>query len=161
MKNIFFTILFLINFLIAEITSEPEKAGLSLQRLQRLNEIMHQLVDNGEIAGIQTAIIRNGYIGHFNTYGNADLENKIPLRDDSIFRIYSMTKPIVSVGLMMLYEEGMFLLDDPVHKYIPEFKNIKVYKPLFPKLKLWPLNKIKYIGKTLNNKTAQKKEMLI
>jgi len=148
MKNIFFTILFLINFLIAEITSEPEKAGLSLQRLQRLNEIMHQLVDNGEIAGIQTAIIRNGYIGHFNTYGNADLENKIPLRDDSIFRIYSMTKPIVSVGLMMLYEEGMFLLDDPVHKYIPEFKNIKFYKPLFPKLKLWPLNKIKYIGKT-------------
>jgi len=134
------------SLLFAQLPVSSDKAGLSKSRLQRLNKIMHSLVDEGKLAGVQTAIIRNGSIGHYDTYGYADLDSKTPLKDDSIFRIYSMTKPIVSVALMMLYEEGKFLLDDPVHKYIPEFKNIKVYRPL--NKNIWPLNKIHFVSKS-------------
>ena len=144
----------LFSLLFAQLPVSPDKAGLSKSRLQRLNKIMHSLVDEGKLAGVQTAIIRNGSIGHYDTYGYADLDSKTPLKDDSIFRIYSMTKPIVSVALMMLYEEGKFLLDDPVHKYIPEFKNLKVHKSLVPnrlfksrKWNIWPINKIHYVRK--------------
>ena len=150
--TIVLTLLF--SLLFAQLPVSPDKAGLSKSRLQRLNKIMHSLVDEGKLAGVQTAIIRNGSIGHYDTYGYADLDSKTPLKDDSIFRIYSMTKPIVSVALMMLYEEGKFLLDDPVHKYIPEFKNLKVHKSLLPNRffksrmwNIWPINKINYISK--------------
>ena len=71
--------------------------------------------------------MRNGKIIHFNSYGYSNLKTKELINEKSIFRIYSMTKPIVSIALMMLYEQGKFLLDDPVEKYIPEFKNIKYY----------------------------------
>ena len=118
MNKILIIIALLFSILPAQISVNPDKAGLSEIRLQRLNKIIHGLVDQKKIAGAQTAIIRNGSIGHYDTYGYASIDNKKPLHDDSIFRIYSMTKPIVSVALMMLYEEGKFLLTDPVHKYL-------------------------------------------
>ena len=131
-KNFFlFSLLLLFsasNFTIGNLpTASPESVGVSSQRLQRLDQQMHQYVDNGQLANIQTAVMRKGKLIHFDTYGYADLENKKPLEDNSIFRIYSMTKPIVSVGLMMLYEEGKFLLHDPIEKYIPEMKDMKVH----------------------------------
>ena len=137
--------IFIFSVIYAQYPLNPAKAGLSKNRLNKLNGVMHSLVDEGKLAGVQTAIIRNGVLGHYDTYGFADIENKTPLKDDSIFRIYSMTKPIVSVALMMLYEEGKFLLDDPVHKYIPEFKKLKAYKPLNENI--WPLSKIHFVSK--------------
>ena len=105
----------------------PESVGLSSNRLARMDEQMHAFVDNEQLAGIQTAIIRKGNLVHLDTYGYTDLESKKPLKENSIWRIYSMTKPIVSVGLMMLYEEGKFQLNDPLHKFIPELKHLKVH----------------------------------
>ncbi|QLG44603.1 serine hydrolase domain-containing protein [Costertonia aggregata] len=106
---------------------EPESVGMSSERLRQMDSCLHKIVDVGELAGIQTAVLRKGKLVHFDTYGYADLENKKPLSPNSIYRIFSMTKPIVSVALMQLYEEGKFQLNDPVHSYIPEFENMKVY----------------------------------
>ena len=108
--------------------SSPESQGFSSEKLMLLNEVMHSFVDNNDLSAIQTAIIRNGKLIHFDSYGNSDILEKDSLESDDIFRIASMTKPIVSIGLMMLYEEGKFQLDDPVYKYIPEFKNLTVKK---------------------------------
>lgn len=116
--------------------------GFSKVKIDRMVSEINKHVDNGEIAGIQTAVLKNGQLVNFNTYGYADVEEKRPLEENSIFRIYSMTKPIVSVGLMMLYEKNMFNLDDPVSKFIPEFENIMVYNG---KNNLKPINQIKII----------------
>lgn len=109
------------------VSDSQTKNGFSKQRLERLNTRMHQYVDNGQLSGVQTLIYRNGEIVHFDTYGKADIASEAPLKDDSMWRIYSMTKPIVSVGLMMLYEQGLFNLNDPVSDYIPAFKDMTVY----------------------------------
>ena len=126
------SILFLCGYLITaqssfEISS-PEMQGVSSEKLELLNDTMHSFVDNNDISAIQTAILKNGKLIHFDSYGNSDISEKSTLKNDDIFRIASMTKPIVSVGLMMLHEEGKFELDDPIHKYIPEFKNLSVQK---------------------------------
>lgn len=126
------SILFLCGYLITaqssfEISS-PEMQGVSSEKLELLNETMHSFVDNNDISAIQTAILKNGKLIHYDSYGNSDISEKNTLKSDDIFRIASMTKPIVSVGLMMLHEEGKFELDDPVYKYIPEFKNLSVQK---------------------------------
>ena len=126
------SILFLCGYLITaqssfEISS-PEMQGVSSEKLELLNETMHSFVDNNDISAIQTAILKNGKLIHFDSYGNSDISEKNRLKNDDIFRIASMTKPIVSVGLMMLHEEGKFELDDPIYKYIPEFKNLSVQK---------------------------------
>jgi len=105
----------------------PENFGFSSQRLALLDSKMHELVNNGQIAGVQTAIMRRNELIHFDTYGFADIESNKSLEENSIWRIYSMTKPIVSVGLMMLYEKGLFSLNDPVHLYIPELKEMLVH----------------------------------
>ena len=78
--------------------------GFDKDRLERLDNRMHQFVDKGQLAGIQTAIMRDGKLVHMDTYGHADIHSKTQLEDDHIWRIFSMTKPIASVGLMMLYE---------------------------------------------------------
>ena len=126
------TILFLFGFLLNAQsdfeTSSPELEGFSKEKLEILNAEMHSFVDNKDISAIQTAIIRNGKLIHFDSYGNSDISEKDALESDDIFRIASMTKPIVSVALMMLHEEGKFKLNDPVYKYIPEFKNLTVKK---------------------------------
>ena len=126
------SIIFLCGYLITaqssfEISS-PEMQGVSSEKLELLNETMHSFVDNNDISAIQTAILKNGKLIHYDSYGNSDISEKNTLKSDDIFRIASMTKPIVSVGLMMLHEEGKFELDDPVYKYIPEFKNLSVQR---------------------------------
>ena len=121
--------LFAIGFTFSQqkiITESPESVGFSSQRLKRLNYKMHKFVDDGKISSVQTAIIRRGKLIHFDTYGYSDIDSKMPLKENSIFRLASMTKPIVSVALMMLYEDGKFHLDDPLEKYIPWFKNPKI-----------------------------------
>ena len=108
--------------------SNPELQGMSSEKLKILNDAMHKFVDNNDISAIQTAIVKNGKLIHFDSYGNSDISDQDSLENDDIFRIASMTKPIVSVALMMLHEEGKFKLNDPVYKYIPEFKNLTVKK---------------------------------
>lgn len=104
----------------------PEDVGLSTERLSRISKSMQELVDDGRLAGIVTMLARHGKIAHFATFGYQNIASSTPMAKDSIFRIYSMSKPITGVALMMLYEEGKFRLSDPVAKYIPEFKNLKV-----------------------------------
>jgi CubicO group peptidase (beta-lactamase class C family) len=107
-------------------TTTPEAVGMSAERLTRLHDAMQGLVDDGRLAGITTMIARHGQIADFHTYGYRDIEADDPMAEDDIFRIYSMSKPITGVALMMLYEEGKFRLGDPVRRYIPEFADLKV-----------------------------------
>ena len=104
----------------------PEQVGMSSDRLARLDDAMQGLVDDGLLAGITTMISRHGKIAHFGTFGHRDIEAGSEMTEDVIFRIYSMTKPITGVALMILYEEGKFRLSDPVHKFIPEFEGLVV-----------------------------------
>ena len=89
------------------------RAGMSAERLQRLDEHFHRLVDEGKIAGVVTWVARRGEVVHEDAYGMADIEAKRPMTKDSYFYVYSMTKPITSVALLMLYEEGRFQLTRP------------------------------------------------
>ena len=105
----------------------PEKVGFSADRLERIRPVMQDYVDDGNMAGFLTVVARRGKIVHFETIGMRDIENNKPIEADTIFRIHSMSKPITSVAVMMLYEEGHFQLNTPVSDFIPEFKNMKVY----------------------------------
>ena len=105
----------------------PEEVGVSAERLERIRPVMQGYVDKGNLPGFLTVIARRGKIVHFETIGMQDVENKKPVEPDTIFRIYSMSKPITSVAVMILYEEGHFQLGTPVSKFIPEFENMKVY----------------------------------
>ena len=107
----------------------PETVGFSSERLGRIEEAMQSYVDQGKIAGTVTFVARQGKIAHLEATGLMDREASKPMKTDTIFRIASMTKPITSLAVMMLYEEGKFLLNDPVSKYIPEFKDSKVLVP--------------------------------
>jgi CubicO group peptidase (beta-lactamase class C family) len=107
-------------------SATPEDVGMSTERLSRVSRAMQEIVDEGRLAGIVTMLARHGKIAHFETFGYQEISSSTPIAKDSIFRIYSMSKPITGVALMMLYEEGKFQLSDPVAKYIPEFKNLKV-----------------------------------
>ena len=107
--------------------SVPEAVGVSAERLERIRPVMQGYVDAGNLPGFLTVVARHGKIVHFETIGMRDVENNKPVEPDTIFRIYSMSKPITSVAVMMLYEEGRFQLGTPVSKFIPEFKNMKVY----------------------------------
>ncbi len=109
-------------------TVAPEAVGMSSDRLERLDSAMQGLVDDGLLAGITTMISRQGKIAHFGTFGHQNIEDGVEMSEDTIFRIYSMTKPITGVALMILYEEGKFRLSDPVHRYIPEFEGLVVAK---------------------------------
>ena len=107
---------------------EPAAVGMSAEGLDELSAAMQGFVDRGELAGVVTVVARHGKIAHFETYGMQDVATGVPMAKDTIFRIYSMTKPIAGVALMTFYEEGRFALDDPVAKYIPEFADLKVAK---------------------------------
>lgn len=109
-------------------TSKPEDAGFSQARLNNIDKLLEENVKNQNIPGAVALIVRNGKIAYFKSFGYSDLEKKTPLKKDDIFRIASQSKAITSLAAMMLWEEGKFLLDDPVSKYIPEFKNPKVIK---------------------------------
>src|SRR5258708_2090345 len=104
----------------------PEKVGMSSERLGRLDAAMQKAVDSGELPGAVVLIARDGQLVYAKSFGWQDRDKKIPMRNDSIFRLYSMTKPVVSVAAMMLVAEGKLGLQEPVSKYIPEFKNMKV-----------------------------------
>jgi len=106
--------------------AKPEAVGLSSERLDRISSAVQHSIDDKRIAGAVTLVLRHGQVAFFKAQGMADREAAKPMQRDSIFRICSMSKPITSVGAMILYEEGKFLLDDPVSKYLPEFKNPKV-----------------------------------
>ncbi|HEY4892613.1 MAG TPA: serine hydrolase domain-containing protein, partial [Reyranella sp.] len=105
----------------------PEQVGLSAQRLDRVRKWMNGWVDSGRLAGMVAVVMRKGELAFAETYGKADLERNRPMRPDTIFRIYSMTKPLTSTAIMMLYEEGRFQLDDPISKFIPGFANQRVF----------------------------------
>ena len=107
-------------------TAKPESVGLSSLRLEKITTVVQGSVDRGEIAGAVTLVARHGHVIWLRATGKQDRENSKPMRTDSIFRICSMTKPLVTLGVMMLYEEGRFQLDDPISKYIPEFGDPKV-----------------------------------
>jgi len=101
-------------------------AGFSPDRLSRIDSVMNRLVSQGYLPNAVTFVARNGQVIHHKAYGWRNIEKRIPAQTNDIFRIASQTKAITSVALMTLYEEGKFLLDDPVSKYIPEFMNMKV-----------------------------------
>ncbi|MDE2580294.1 MAG: beta-lactamase family protein [Rhodospirillales bacterium] len=104
----------------------PEEAGLSPAGLARLSDALQSRIDAGHIPGAVALIARRGRIGYLRAFGRRDPAAPDPMTDDAIFRIYSMTKPIVSTAAMMLWEEGRFLLSDPLAKYIPEFGAVKL-----------------------------------
>jgi CubicO group peptidase (beta-lactamase class C family) len=104
----------------------PNGTGLSSERLDRIGAVMNDHVAKGHIAGAIGLIARRGKVGYFETYGFQDKEAGVAMRKDTIFRMYSMTKPITGVAVLLLYEEGKFYLTDPVSKYLPELANMKV-----------------------------------
>jgi CubicO group peptidase (beta-lactamase class C family) len=104
-----------------------ESVGMSAERLTRLNAAMERLVADKQVAGLVTLVERHGKVVHFNSVGQLDVRKTDALQKDSIFRIYSMSKPVTGVAMMMLYEEGKWQLNDPVTRHIPEFAHLKVY----------------------------------
>jgi CubicO group peptidase (beta-lactamase class C family) len=108
-------------------TASAESEGMSAERLARLNSGMKELVDQGKLAGAVTMVSRHGKVVEFDAVGKRDIAANAPMQKDSIFRIYSMSKPITGVAMMILFEEGKWQLNDPVAKYIPEFAKLKVY----------------------------------
>ena len=106
---------------------DPDAAGLDARRLERITDhLTRRYIEPQKIAGCQTLVARHGAVGYFSSLGSMDLERDKPMAEDAIFRIYSMTKPITGVALMTLYERGHFQLSDPVHRFIPEWRDLKV-----------------------------------
>lgn len=111
---------------LGQTTANPESVGLSSERLLRVDNVMHEYMASHHISGAITAVARHGEIAHFSSQGYMDIENEIPMRDDAIFRMASMSKPVTGVAILMMMEEGKLRLEDPVSKFIPEFKDTKV-----------------------------------
>lgn len=105
----------------------PESVGMDSARLDRITQAMQGYVDEGLLAGVVTMAARDNKVVHFESVGYRDLEAQAPMSNDALFRIYSMSKPITGVALMILYEEGKFRLADPVEKYLPELNDLQVY----------------------------------
>ncbi len=110
-----------------KVDADPGEVGLDPDRLRRLDDAFRSYVDDGRLPGWTIAVTRRGKVAHLTHHGLADLESGRPVGDDTLWRIYSMTKPITSVAAMMLYEQGLFELTDPVSKFIPEFADARVY----------------------------------
>jgi CubicO group peptidase (beta-lactamase class C family) len=108
-------------------TTRPEDVGLSSERLARVQAVTHAYVDRGKLPGVQTLISRRGELVHHDCYGWTDVAAATPVTPETIYRIYSMTKSITSVGLMMLFEEGHFLLENPVSRFLPELADVQVW----------------------------------
>ncbi|MBF7074096.1 beta-lactamase family protein [Glaciecola sp. MH2013] len=101
--------------------------GVSKQRLKRIQPAMQRYIDEGKLAGVMTLVARNGEVVHYSAQGMKDREAGVPLQRDTIFRIYSMTKPITAVAALQLWEQGKFHMNDPIAWYLPELKDLKVY----------------------------------
>lgn len=109
-------------------TADPSDVGLDARRLERVDALTHGYVDSGRLPCVTTVIARRGEVVHHDVYGWADVKERRPVAVDSIFRVYSMTKPVTSIALMMLVEEGRVLLENPVSRYIPSFADVQVWK---------------------------------
>ncbi len=110
-----------------QIEVDPAEVGFDPARLARIDKHFARYVDEQKLAGWLITIARHGKLAHVSTYGQRDIEAGLPVESDSLWRIYSMTKPITSVAAMILYEEGGFELTDPVYKYIPSFRDVRVF----------------------------------
>ena len=108
------------------VADSPEEVGMSSERLARLTSGLKAAVEKGTIPGAVGIIVRKGKVAYFEAIGFQDRENKVPMAKESIFRIYSMSKVFTSLAIMMLVEEGKIILADPVSKFLPEFKDMKV-----------------------------------
>ena len=108
------------------LTASPHEVGLSAERLERISSAAQGFIDEGQLAGAVTVVARRGKVAHFEAYGMMDIEADKPMQKDTIFRIYSMTKPIAAVGVMMLCEEGKLTLDAPASTYLPELSRMQV-----------------------------------
>src|ERR1700734_1739945 len=106
---------------------DPAEVGFAQDRLKRLDEHFARYVDDGRLKGWLVTVSRHGKLAYVASYGQRDAEAGLPVEPDTLWRIYSMTKPITSVAAMMLYEEGAFELTDPVHRFIPSFANTRIY----------------------------------
>lgn len=111
-----------------EVEVEPGEVGFDAGRLARIDRHFERYVDDGRLPGWLAVVSRRGKVAHLASYGYRDRENDLPIERDTLFRIFSMTKPITSVAAMMLYEEGAFELKDPVHRFIPSFRDLRVYR---------------------------------
>lgn len=107
---------------------EPESVGILSERLAAIDAAMRAYINQGKFAGLSTLIACKGKVIHFGCYGKLDIRKDVAIQPDSLFRIYSLTKPITSVAALMLYEDGLFELDQPVSEWIPEFKNFRVWQ---------------------------------
>ena len=106
---------------------DPDAAGMDASRLRRIDEhLTNRYLEPGKIAGVQVLVARHGEVAHFSSLGQMDRERSRPVGDDTIWRLYSMSKPITGVALLTLYERGLFRLADPVHRFIPEWRNLQV-----------------------------------
>ena len=121
--------------------AKPESLGLSPVRLQRMSDAFKREIEKGTVPGMTVMVARRGQIGWFEALGKQGPASSTPMAHNTIFRIFSMTKPIVSIGIMMLIEDGHFLLGDPVAKFIPEFADLKVGVENNGKLDLAPLKR--------------------
>jgi CubicO group peptidase (beta-lactamase class C family) len=131
LKSLFVSIAFLFTFAASVFaqelpTAKPADVGLSAERLERITQWLRDDSQKGTIPGAVVMIVRNGKVAYFESIGALDPQTKAPMRKDAIFRIYSMSKPITTVAVMMLYEQGKITLDEPIAKYIPAFKDMKV-----------------------------------
>jgi CubicO group peptidase (beta-lactamase class C family) len=111
---------------VAPAIARPEELGFSADRLKRIHTTVQRYIDDGSLAGVVTLVARRGRVAHLEAHGFMDLESKTPMRADAIFRIASMSKPVTGVAIMMLMEEGKLRLTDPVSRFIPGFKEMKV-----------------------------------
>ena len=107
----------------------PAQLGFSEERLDRIRKVIERHIIDGTITGAVTLIARQGRIAHLGAFGNIDGDPSRPMHPNTMFRVASMTKPVTAVAALMLYEQGRYLLDDPVHHYIPEFRDLQVLKP--------------------------------
>ena len=111
---------------LSSLTASPHQVGLSAERLERISSITQGFINEGQLAGAVTVVARRGKVAHFEAYGMMGLEADKPMQKDTIFRIYSMTKPIAAVGVMILCEEGKLTLDAPASTYLPELSGMQV-----------------------------------
>ena len=111
---------------LSSLTASPHQVGLSAERLERISSITQGFINEGQLAGAVTVVARRGKVAHFEAYGMMDIEADKPMQKDTIFRIYSMTKPIAAVGVIMLCEEGKLTLDSPASTYLPELSGMQV-----------------------------------
>jgi CubicO group peptidase (beta-lactamase class C family) len=132
-----------------DVSAPPEQVGFDAARLRRIDRHFASYVDDGRLPGWQIVVSRRGQVVHSSTYGMRDVEAGLPVESDTLFRIYSMTKPITSVAAMMLYEEGAFELKDPVSRFVPAFADSRVFRggssvkpvtePLVEPVRIWHL----------------------